>query len=79
MRALIVSYKPVFLPHNGEMKHGEDFVRLVPPKASEAMMLASIKHGTFTKYAVLQRQGPPFTCIFNSANCLSCNCFPVQS
>lgn len=59
MRALIVSCMPVWLPQSGEMKHGEDFVRLVPPKASEARTLPSIKHGTFTKYAVLHRQGPP--------------------
>lgn len=45
--------------HSAEMNHGEDFVRLMPPKASEARTSASIKHGTFTKYAVLHRQGPP--------------------
>lgn len=59
MRALIISCMPVRLPRSGEMKHGEDFVMFVPPKASEAGKFASIKHGTFTKYAVLHRQGPP--------------------
>lgn len=40
---------------------------------------ASIKHGASAKYAALHRQGPPLTCIFNLANCLSSNCFSVQS
>lgn len=76
----LVSCTPAPLPRRGETKHGEDFVRLVPPEASEAGTRASIKHVTSTKYAVLHRRGPhlPLTCIFNSANCLSCNRFSVQ-
>lgn len=53
------SFLHASVPHSAEMNHGEDFVRLVPPKASKARTSASIKHGTFTKYAVLHRQEPP--------------------
>lgn len=35
----IVSRMPVRLPGSGEMKHGGDFVRLVPPEASNARTL----------------------------------------
>lgn len=41
------------------MKHGGDFVRLLPSEASEVRTFALIIYGTFTKYAVLHRQGPP--------------------
>lgn len=35
----IASCMPEWLPGSGEMKHGGDFVRLVPPEASEARTL----------------------------------------
>lgn len=35
----IVSCMPVWLPGSGEVKHGGDFVRLVPPEASGARKL----------------------------------------
>lgn len=49
------------------------------PKRAKLGLSASIKHGASAKYAALHRQGPPLTCIFNLANCLSGNCFSVQS
>lgn len=65
-KALIVSYMPVRLHHSDEIWHGKDLIRLVPPTASEARTFASIKHSTFTNYAVLHRQGPQSfpSCVF---------------
>lgn len=57
--ALIYFCNPVWRPHTDQTKHGKDFIRLVPTKASEVRAFASIKHVSLTKYAVLHQQGPP--------------------
>lgn len=58
------------MPHSSEMKHGEDDISLVPPKASQSGICIN-KTLHITKYSVLHRQRTPqpLTCVFKKTVC----------